>query len=110
VWPSISPSPAGTKVVGVAFETLTRANSIGYIIPVPVIQHLLVYGVAVVLQWCHCGVTVVLQWCHSGVLRGCHSGVTVVLQWCHSVTWVNSIGYIIPVPVIQHLLVRVTPL
>ena len=29
------------KVVGVAFESMTNADNIGYIIPVPIIQHFL---------------------------------------------------------------------
>lgn len=33
------PALMGTKVVGVCFETLINAENIGYIIPVPVIQH-----------------------------------------------------------------------
>lgn len=35
------PALMGTKVVGVCFETLINAENIGYIIPVPVIQHFL---------------------------------------------------------------------
>jgi len=35
------PALLGTKVVGVCFETLLNAENIGYIIPVPVIQHFL---------------------------------------------------------------------
>jgi len=35
------PAIQGTKVVGVAFETLTQAQNIGYVIPVPVIKHFL---------------------------------------------------------------------
>jgi len=36
------PALLGTKVVGVCFETLINAENIGYIIPVPVVQHFLV--------------------------------------------------------------------
>jgi S1-C subfamily serine protease len=35
------PAMQGNKVVGVAFETLSSAQNIGYIIPVPVIRHFL---------------------------------------------------------------------
>jgi len=35
------PALLGTKVVGVCFETLLNAENIGYIIPVPVVQHFL---------------------------------------------------------------------
>jgi len=35
------PALLGTKVVGVCFETLINAENIGYIIPVPVVQHFL---------------------------------------------------------------------
>jgi len=35
------PALMGTKVVGVCFETLLNAENIGYIIPVPVVQHFL---------------------------------------------------------------------
>jgi len=35
------PAIKGNKVVGVAFETLNQAENIGYIIPVPVIEHFL---------------------------------------------------------------------
>jgi len=35
------PAILGDKVVGVAFETLEHAENIGYVIPVPIIQHFL---------------------------------------------------------------------
>lgn len=63
------PALMGGKVVGVCFETLTNAENIGYIIPVPVIEHFLldVERPALVRGFCDLGIQVQLM--ESDILR-----------------------------------------